>query len=177
VTDQEFVNRAHTDGYGVHVWTINEPAEMNMLLDWGVDGIMTAEPIRLEEVLCERGVARPARPAGAPGEHCSEKGSIACDVEPAKAKLSGKRLAVTVTRDDEFDARCAGIVKVRAAGKRAKGRFDFGDVPPSGGGPAKAVAKLRLAKRARAAVAKAGSVKPKATPYLAFGAAARLDVG
>ena len=81
VTDQPFVERAHADGYGVHVWTINDPAEMNMLLDWGVDGIMTAEPIRLEQVLCERGVARPARPASAPGEHCEEDVSIACDVE------------------------------------------------------------------------------------------------
>ncbi len=42
-------------GYDVHVWTINEPAEMNLLLDWGVNGLITDRPDLLKEVLLERG--------------------------------------------------------------------------------------------------------------------------
>jgi glycerophosphoryl diester phosphodiesterase len=176
VTDEEFVQRAHSDGYGVHVWTINDPAEMNMLLDWGVDGIMTAEPIRLEEVLCGRDVARPPRPADAPGRHCSDRGSIACDVEPARAKLRGGRLDVTVRRADEFAGRCAGTVRVKTGDKKAKGTFDFGDLPPAEGGAAKDVAKVKLSGPLRRRIRADGEAKAKVRPYLAFPAAAELPV-
>jgi glycerophosphoryl diester phosphodiesterase len=37
----------------VHVWTINEPAEMLRLLDLGADGIITDYPGRLAEVICD----------------------------------------------------------------------------------------------------------------------------
>ena len=177
VTDQEFVTRAHADGFGVHVWTINDPAEMNMLLDWGVDGIMSAEPIRLEEVLCARGVARPARPASAPGEHCADDVSIACDVEATKAKLKGKRLAVTLERHDEFAGRCAGAVAVKAGGKKAEGPFEFGDLPPAEGGPAKDVAKVKLSGPLRDALAERGKAKVTTTPYVAFAERHTLRVG
>src|SRR5215207_1217324 len=39
VTDREFVERAHGDGYAVHVWTINDEQTMRQLLGWGTDGI------------------------------------------------------------------------------------------------------------------------------------------
>ena len=39
----------------MHVWTINEPAEMHRLLDLGVDGIVTDRADLLKEVLQSRG--------------------------------------------------------------------------------------------------------------------------
>jgi glycerophosphoryl diester phosphodiesterase len=38
----------------VHVWTVDDPADMNRLLDWGVEGIITDRPDVLGRVLHER---------------------------------------------------------------------------------------------------------------------------
>jgi len=54
-----FVQFAHAHDLVVHVWTINEPAEMHRLLDLGVDGVMTDFPARLQAVLAERGESNP----------------------------------------------------------------------------------------------------------------------
>ncbi|MFI8828868.1 glycerophosphodiester phosphodiesterase [Streptomyces sp. NPDC053431] len=56
VVDRRFVREAHARGLQVHVWTVNDRARMNSLLDLGVDGIMTDHLETLREVMTERGV-------------------------------------------------------------------------------------------------------------------------
>ncbi len=46
--------RAHRFGIRVQVWTINDPDEMRALLDMGVDGIITDNPLVLSEIIAER---------------------------------------------------------------------------------------------------------------------------
>ncbi len=53
VVNEDFVADAHANGLAVHVWTINDRAEMEWLIEIGVDGIMTDRPTLLEEVLGE----------------------------------------------------------------------------------------------------------------------------
>ena len=49
------VAAAHEAGLQVHVWTVNDPADMHRLLDLGVDGIMTDRADVLKAVLTSRG--------------------------------------------------------------------------------------------------------------------------
>lgn len=48
------VDYAHSRDVQVHVWTINEPAEMHRLLDLDVDALMSDFPARVQQVLAER---------------------------------------------------------------------------------------------------------------------------
>jgi glycerophosphoryl diester phosphodiesterase len=59
VATGKFVRRAHALGLDVHVWTINDRAEMNRFLDLGADGIMTDDIETLRDVLIERGQWHP----------------------------------------------------------------------------------------------------------------------
>ncbi|MHB8669790.1 MAG: glycerophosphodiester phosphodiesterase [Acidimicrobiales bacterium] len=54
LVDAAFLRTAHLRGLPVHVWTIDDPAEMRRLLDLGVDGLMTDHPAVLKQVLVER---------------------------------------------------------------------------------------------------------------------------
>jgi glycerophosphoryl diester phosphodiesterase len=56
VLDARFVALAHRLGLQVHAWTIDDAAEMNELLDLGVDGIMTDRIDVLREVYAARGL-------------------------------------------------------------------------------------------------------------------------
>lgn len=54
VITPRFIEAAHNRGVRVDVWTIDDPTEMQRLLDLGVDVIMTNRPEVLREVLRER---------------------------------------------------------------------------------------------------------------------------
>lgn len=55
VVDPALVTEAHGLGIEVHVWTINEAAQMHELLEMGVDGLVTDRPDVLRDVLAARG--------------------------------------------------------------------------------------------------------------------------
>ncbi|WP_290438815.1 glycerophosphodiester phosphodiesterase family protein, partial [Cellulosimicrobium cellulans] len=56
VVDARFVDAVHAAGRQVHVWTVNEPADMERLLDLGVDGLVTDRADVLRDVLARRGL-------------------------------------------------------------------------------------------------------------------------
>ena len=44
----------YATGVAVQVWTVNETADMERLLDWGVDGLISDRPDRAVEVVRRR---------------------------------------------------------------------------------------------------------------------------
>jgi glycerophosphoryl diester phosphodiesterase len=40
-------------GLEMHIWTVNEEAEMRNLLELGIDGIITDFPARLQAIMAE----------------------------------------------------------------------------------------------------------------------------
>ena len=53
-------------GLRVIPWTINNPADMERFLGWGVDGIITDYPDRLREVMAQRKMPLPTPVAAKP---------------------------------------------------------------------------------------------------------------
>ena len=51
VVTERLVRSAHHHKMEVHVWTVNDERDMQRLLDWGVDGIITDYPDRLMKIL------------------------------------------------------------------------------------------------------------------------------
>jgi glycerophosphoryl diester phosphodiesterase len=52
--DPDFVARAHARGIAVYAWTVNEPADIDLVLDLGVDTIITDRPREVRAVLDAR---------------------------------------------------------------------------------------------------------------------------
>lgn len=68
VTSERLVRSLHRVGKQVHVWTIDDPQEMNLLLDLGVDGIFTDRTDILRDVLIARGQWSAGQPRGTDGD-------------------------------------------------------------------------------------------------------------
>ncbi len=51
VVTEPLVSFAHAHGIQIHVWTINDPAQMHALVDLGVDGLISDHPRRVREVV------------------------------------------------------------------------------------------------------------------------------
>jgi glycerophosphoryl diester phosphodiesterase len=169
VVTPEFVDKAHGDGYAVHPWTIDDEPTMKYLFDLGVDGIMSAQPMRLEKTMCNMDVSRPPVPKGSPGKHCTKKSSIACSVRANGLYLGGDA-TVALRRRDSFDSRCAGTVVLETkGGKRlAKGRFNFGWLPPSESGLDRRQTVIDSTSKLKKAIGKGRAIRAVVQPYDAF---------
>ena len=58
-TTRSQLKEAQALGLKVVVWTVNEPAEMRRMIEWGVDGIISDRPDLLRKAAGEMGVALP----------------------------------------------------------------------------------------------------------------------
>ncbi len=56
IVTRPFLQAAHRAGLPVHVWTVNDEAAIERLLDLGVDGIMSDRLRLLREVFARRGL-------------------------------------------------------------------------------------------------------------------------
>jgi glycerophosphoryl diester phosphodiesterase len=57
VCTKRLVRAAHRTGHAVHVWTVDDPDDIRLAVELGVDGIMSDRPSTLAHVLAEHGVA------------------------------------------------------------------------------------------------------------------------
>ena len=56
LVDEVLLNRAHSMGLKVHVWTINDASEMERLINLGVDGLMSDDASLLKSVVEAHGL-------------------------------------------------------------------------------------------------------------------------
>jgi glycerophosphoryl diester phosphodiesterase len=59
--DADAVRRAQALGLKVIPWTVNNAADADLLIGWGVDGIISDYPDRVREAMKQRGMALPKR--------------------------------------------------------------------------------------------------------------------
>lgn len=62
----EQLQEARQLGLKVVVWTVNDPADITRMIDWGVDGIISDYPDRLRRLASERGLVLPPATPVAP---------------------------------------------------------------------------------------------------------------
>ena len=66
IITRSFIETAHKHNMQVHVWTVNDPEDMQRLLDLGVDGLITDYPDRLLSLLDRRTPHNPQQPHAEP---------------------------------------------------------------------------------------------------------------
>jgi glycerophosphoryl diester phosphodiesterase len=62
IVSQRLIRDLHARGIAIQVWTVNKRADMERLLEWGVDGVQSDRPDILADVMTEQ-LGRPAAPA------------------------------------------------------------------------------------------------------------------
>lgn len=83
VLTPRLVREAHRRNIPVHVWTVDDPADMHRLLDLGVDAIQTDRPDLLSDVLVER-VGRPLPPCRRSGSAEEASGQTTLGGRPGR---------------------------------------------------------------------------------------------
>ena len=63
---REAVREAQSLGLKVIPWTVNEPADMHRLIEWGVDGVISDRPDLLRQAAARAGIALPASTPATP---------------------------------------------------------------------------------------------------------------
>ena len=63
---RELLAEARALGLAVIPWTVNEPADIERLLDWGVDGLISDHPERVRDAMARRGMPLPPPLSAAP---------------------------------------------------------------------------------------------------------------
>jgi glycerophosphoryl diester phosphodiesterase len=58
-TNPELLREARALGLRVVAWTVNEPAQIERLLNWGVDGLISDYPDRVRDALARRALPLP----------------------------------------------------------------------------------------------------------------------
>ncbi|NHU85829.1 glycerophosphodiester phosphodiesterase [Kocuria sp. JC486] len=61
IPSEDDIAEAHDLGLKVVPWTVNDASDMQRLMDWGVDGLITDYPWQLREIMAQRGMSLPSR--------------------------------------------------------------------------------------------------------------------
>ena len=78
---QHTLRRARTLGLRVLPWGVNEASDMERLIDWGVDGLITDRPDRLRALMQQRGLSLPPA-VGLVGETQAAAGEASLQTTP-----------------------------------------------------------------------------------------------
>lgn len=118
-TGAAFIASEHAKGHEVHTYTVDDPAQLNALLDLGIDGIFTNRPDVLRALIDARGTGVPTAlrgtptaatfPTGCPGGPLSSGAAVPPAVVPEAPAGALPALAVALLG--------LGLLAVRRTGR------------------------------------------------------------